>query len=621
MKKILSLFVLLVFCTAANAVTYPTLEQVATKLYGNYSVPEYEIGEEVRYHKKREGWFVVHAIYNKVTEEYDVKEEELFWSTASGKYKILKMFPTGITVGYSRRIASDLRYASAYDFERCPYFGYDGWDQDVITDFGSTTSSNDTIMEGLARAYSNFAQGYLTHQYSFHVKSQMNLPEQERIDLFIANEKKAIAIYDVLRKRNPHYEVLIGEVTTKYSNEIMATYETLLYYGRESEMKSYFSEELYDPLMRSIALSMLEACNTNGILFTNGDNDSYPLWYLQWIKGIRTDVAVINLSLLNLNNYILRYRNGFQKVQPVKMTIDQVHYAREDVFFKGEGSGKRKVTGAEFLTKMMYDDNERVNGDTLRCYIPCKIVLHRPKSMFADYELLEEEDSVLLSFDRYYLTNSEMAMVDIILTNYESRAVYVTASSDLFSGINEYFFIEGVVKRFIPGKERVNTSEMHWMGPVASAKIFQKKMIAAMPKDTTCNDRVNGGHWVTNYKICGIYAGEMLLATDKSAAKKMLDLTYAKFPSSNWKAKSIDVYAVKVYYSAGDATSGDALGVKLMEQMESDLRGFDQKGKLSDDEKNDRERCITVLKMLKDTFDQNQRAALSGRTQKILDKY
>ncbi len=86
----------------------------------------------------------------------------------------------------------------------------------------------------------------------------------------------------------------------------------------------YFQDRSGSYIAHDYAYNILQSCEPNAILFTNGDNDTYPLWFLQYVKGIRTDVRVTNLSLIKTPWYIKQLRDIEPKI-PIKLNNQQIH--------------------------------------------------------------------------------------------------------------------------------------------------------------------------------------------------------------------------------------------------------------------------------------------------------
>ncbi|SFV26985.1 glycosyltransferase family 117 protein [Thermoflavifilum thermophilum] len=220
-------------------------------------------------------------------------------------------------------------------------------------------------------------------------------------------------------------------------------------------------------LPRDVAKDYLESCAPHAILFTSGDNDTYPLWYAQEVEGIRTDVRVVNLSLLGVDWYIneLRYKvNDAEAVpmiwQPEQYFGDRRNYIR---YFELTQMPKNQYFNLEEVLHFMGSDDpkdqlqdqytgERINFlPTKNLYVPVDkaTVLRNGTVPFSDSARIVS--ALQFTLQTNILFKNDLMVLNIIAANHWNRPIYFTSplpGNQL--GLNQYLHNEGMVYRLVP---------------------------------------------------------------------------------------------------------------------------------------------------------------------------
>ncbi len=299
---------------------YPSLRKIAEVFTRTYDIEDYQSDDFYRFRfiKDPSGWYVVPEYFSgKKPIRLDL------WNAGNG-------FPEHIIPdkqGKQIMLSDLISNSDLYDYSIHPYFGYPGWKDDVIEDFQnrSLDSLSDNQLYGLARAFSEKASDIFWPHSMYPDISSVRGEDVKRRDIrnFLDLSRKAIEKYTFLHERSPAFETKVGLMDVKLSNEVMSKYYELKLFGFEDEAESLLNEfgadSLYDTFWKEYARQTLSQARPNSIIFSNGDNDTYPLLWVQEVENLREDVMIINLSLLNDPQYTKLLSGGYLDAPPVKI--------------------------------------------------------------------------------------------------------------------------------------------------------------------------------------------------------------------------------------------------------------------------------------------------------------
>lgn len=218
-------------------------------------------------------------------------------------------------------------------------------------------------------------------------------------------------------------------------------------------------------VVRDFARNYLESCAPNAILFTNGDNDTFPLWYAQDVEGIRTDVRVVNLSLLSTDWYINQMsRKAYESDRlPLTLTESKIRQGTRDfvpIVDKGIKDYVDIKKVIEFILSDVPNTKEDYGGKKIDFMPTKKIRIPVDSTFVANSGMLpESQNNKILStldwtLDKRYLLKNDLAVLDMLAHNDWKRPVYfaVTVGSDSYLDLDDHFQLEGLAYRLVPVK-------------------------------------------------------------------------------------------------------------------------------------------------------------------------
>ncbi|MDA9774455.1 DUF2723 domain-containing protein, partial [Saprospiraceae bacterium] len=237
---------------------------------------------------------------------------------------------------------------------------------------------------------------------------------------------------------------------------------------------------------RDYASNFLNSLEPNAIIFTYGDNDTYPLWYAQEVENIRTDVRVVNLSLIAVDWYINKLRNKVNDSPPIKLTITKENYTgykRNFLLFANSNDPYPLSKALEVANsdKRLPGANKKAVG-----YLPSRklmIIPDRAKAIAAGMMTASDPDPEPIMFNysakKQYLQKDDIAIIDLIGSNIYDRPIYfaVTCENSKLQGINDYMQLEGLALRIVPFKNKgVREGGVAYSGKVDGNKIYDNVM-------------------------------------------------------------------------------------------------------------------------------------------------
>nr|WP_297310167.1 DUF2723 domain-containing protein [uncultured Flavobacterium sp.] len=339
----------------------------------------------------------------------------------------------------------------------------------------------------------------------------------------------------------------------------------------------------------AIAKAYLDSVGPNGIIFTIGDNDTFPLWYLQEVEGYRTDVRVVCTALLQADWYIDQMQVAAYDSKPLKIRFDHKQYAGNKLYYAVVSPIIEDRVDINSVMDYVASDKpetryELSNGESIVRIPTNKLRVPINKETVIKNNIVSEKyyDQILpyidLDIDNQALYRQRLIMLDIIANNNWERPIYFTSGSlsdEDFLWMKDHLQLSGLAYQLVPYKA-TNGPSNHplYIGDIDTDKMY---------------NTVLGWEWGNNgsskiyhdpetrknaflYRINLTRLAEALIEEGKmQKAKKIVEIAMTNFPVEYFGNYTTVEPFVELYYALGEKQKGSDLVNQLAKKYDEQL--------------------------------------------------
>ena len=339
------------------------------------------------------------------------------------------------------------------------------------------------------------------------------------------------------------------------------------------------------------AQAYLESCDENAIMFTIGDNDTFPLWYLQEVEGIRTDVKLVNTSLFATDWYIDQMKRATYDAAPIPSQLkhDQYKYGTLDVAYSLEHPRfKDSVMTIKNLMRWIASDSDvtyvETENNTKEKFYPTnriRIPVNKEKVLENGIVAQKDADKIVpyidITIDDRALFKNRILMLDILANNNWERPIYFTGGANAdeeYIWLKDYLQLDGLAYKLVPIKTPIEGKSLFDMG-----RIDPDKMYANIQKWDWRN--INDGkiYLDEQTKRNSISMRNSLFRLSEAFEKKganlkaleVLDLSLEKMPIQDFDHYSLSLGYPEAYYRLGDSIKARETSKTLLDLFKEKL--------------------------------------------------